>query len=103
MEQFVPHDDGVSDLVDPCRKHFWHHPGLGNASELEDETLDHWSVMTAIILATIYAVCCKSLCQDGKPAGARTYPSSFPRKFHLWTQGVRLGAGVWECANPRSI
>lgn len=80
MQQFIPHTEGLSDLVDPCRKHFWHHPGLERASELGDEPLDHWYVMTAIVLATVYAICCKSLRQDGKPAGPHTQVA-FHRNF----------------------
>jgi len=101
MQQFIPHHDGLSNLVDPCRKHFWHHPGLQHASELGDEAMDHWYVMTTIILATVYAVCCKSLRHDGKPAGAHTqvaFHSNFiyGPKVYDWAAvvGQALSGGV---------
>ena len=91
MQQFVPHDEGVSDLVAPCRRHFWHRAGLEHVSELGSETLDHWYVMTAIILATIYAISCKSLRQDGKQAGAHTQVAFQPN--------IIYGPKVYEWAN----
>jgi hypothetical protein len=101
MLQFVPYDEGVSDLVAPCKRHFWHRPGLEHVSELGSEALDHWYVMTTIILATIYAICCKSLRQDGKPAGAHTQVAFQPNivygpKVYEWANviGMALHAGA---------
>ena len=101
MQQFIPHTAGLSELVNPCRQHFWQHPGLQYAAEMEDEALDHWYVMTAIVLATIYAICCKCLRQDGKPAGPHTRVAFQPNiiygpKVYQWAEviGSALSAGA---------
>lgn len=72
MLRFMSHDDGISELVEPLGKHFLHHAGLQNTPNFGSDALDHWHIMTAIVLATIFSACCKCLRQDGKLAGPQT-------------------------------
>jgi hypothetical protein len=93
MDQFIPHDHGVADIVQRCRSHLWHHPGLHSLDEFNADTLNLWYTMTAIILATVYSICCNCLQQDGIPAGAHTQVAFHPNlvygpKVYEWVSVI---------------
>lgn len=90
VSQFIPYHEGVAAAVDACRHDILsvgrqHQDALQNG----DEALDVWYTMTSIMMATVFALCCKSLRQDGIIAGAHTqiaFPPDlvFGKKVYDW-------------------
>jgi hypothetical protein len=92
ISQFIPYHEGVAATVDACRHDILsvggrHQDTLQNGGE----ALDIWYTMTSIMMATVFALCCKSLRQDGITAGAHTqiaFPPDliFGRKLYDWAE-----------------
>jgi len=81
MHQYLPHDDGMAAAVKDCSRRI---TGEGGEATVWNggAAVENWCIMTAIVLATILAVCSKAIQADGKGGGEHTEIAFSPDFIH---------------------
>ena len=97
LHQFVQRNDGIADAVQACSRAILEGREI---IEKDGDAVENWYIMTAIVLATIFAVCAKSLQADENAGGAHTevaFPPDliYTKKVYDWADIVgRTFSGI---------